>query len=110
MNNLNVAKAKGSYEFFLRNSKNKSQRAMAILEEMKNVYVPNEADVFELMNTDQKKIDEYRSFYDLREKVSSNEKISKEDLELLISELDLDGKLSPELIDKITLSDKANNK
>ena len=83
---------------------------MAILEEMKNVYVPNEADVFELMNTDQKKIDEYRSFYDLREKVSSNEKISKEDLELLISELDLDGKLSPELIDKITLSDKANNK
>ena len=110
MNNLSEIKSSANYEFFLKNSVNKSESAKAILEKIKNGYNPTEADIFELMNTDQERIDEYRAFHDIRDKVSSNEKISKEDLELLISELDLDGKLSPELVDRITLSEKTNNK
>ncbi len=110
MDNLSELKSKANYEFFLKNSVNKSKSAKAILEKIKEGYDPNDADIFELTNTDQKRIDEYRTFYDIREKVSSNEKISKDDLEFLINELDLNGKLSSDLIDKISLNEKTSNK
>ena len=64
----------------------KGCHANMILEQIKNGYEPNDADVFELCCDEQDKIDEYREMYDIKQRVKDGQ-ISEKDYNYLINKI-----------------------
>ncbi len=87
---LEEAIVSNRYQYYEKNRINHSDSADRIMEKIKNGYDPNEADVFELMNDSEEKIKLYRRFYEIRDKVGKERRISKEDFDFLISILGVD--------------------
>ena len=108
MNDVETARVSAMYEYFSKHANNTSGSAKEILSKIKNGYVPNEKDVFELIETDQKKIDKYKAFYDIRQRIRENGKVSEEDLKFLVNELGLDKDLSADVINNFNKSDLVN--
>ena len=95
----NEAKASQRFEYYSEKRLNFSDDSNSIINKIKDGYDPNEADVFELLETDQRRIDEYRKFYNIRKNIEDNGNISEEDLEFLVKKLNVDEKTSNKLID-----------
>ena len=65
---------------------NNNASANDIMNKIKNGYIPNDADVFELCCDDQKKVDEYREMFDIKQRVKDG-KISEQDYQFLINKI-----------------------
>lgn len=91
---LDYGKVSQRYDYYSKERLNFSDNATSIMNKIKDGYVPNEADVFELLERDQKKIDDYRKFYNIRKNMEDTGKISEGDLKFLIESLDVDDKTS----------------
>ncbi len=91
---LEQATIKSRYEYYKKNRKNFSKEAETILDKIREGYIPNEADVFELLETDQRKINQYRKFYEIKDSISKNGRINQEDLKFLIQQLGIDEQTS----------------
>ncbi len=89
---------KARYNTYKESTVNQSKSAQAILAKIKNGYVPNEADVFELTNTDQALIDAYRANYEIQQTIKINGKIYYDDLVNLIKQMDVDEATGLEMI------------
>lgn len=74
------------YEQYQKQKINNSASANDIMNKIKNGYIPNDADVFELCCDDQKKVDEYREMFDLKQRVKDG-KISEQDYQILINKI-----------------------
>ena len=72
------------YEQYQKQKINNSDSANNIMNKIKNGYIPNDADVFELCCDDQKKVDEYREMFDIKQRVKDG-KISEQDYQFLIA-------------------------
>ena len=74
------------YEQYQKQKMNNSDSANNIMNKIKNGYIPNDADVFELCCDDQKKVDEYREMFDIKQRVKDG-KISEQDYQILINKI-----------------------
>ena len=83
---FNKAISNQRYNYYLSKKINNSDHANMILEQIKNGYEPNDADVFELCCDEQDKIDEYREMYDIKQRVKDGQ-ISEEDYNYLINKI-----------------------
>ena len=95
---LEKATTKARYEYYKKNRINFSKSSEEILEKIKNGYIPNEKDVFELLTTEEEKINQYKKFYDIKDSISKNGTIDKENLDFLIKQLNLDEQTTNMLI------------
>lgn len=94
------------YNYYSSKRVNNSEHADAILEQIKNGYDPNEADIFELLCDDEEKISEYRAMFDIRQRVKSGQ-ISVKDYDYLIEKIGISDKdLEETLRENFKLSGK----
>lgn len=91
------------YEQYQKQKINNSDSANNIMNKIKNGYIPNEADVFELCCDDQKKVDEYREMFDIKQRVKDG-KISEQDYQFLINKIGINDDYLQSLIKKIFLA------
>lgn len=82
---------------------NNSDSANNIMNKIKNGYIPNDADVFELYCDDQKKVDEYREMFDIKQRVKDG-KISEQDYQFLINKIGINDNYLQSLIKKMFLA------
>ena len=68
-----------------------------------DVEVPDDADVFELCCDDQKKVDEYREMFDIKQRVKDG-KISEQDYQFLINKIGINDDYLQSLIKKMFLA------
>ena len=90
------------YEQYQKQKINNSDSANNIMNKIKNGYIPNEADVFELCCDDQKKVDEYREMFDIKQRVKDG-KISEQDYQFLINKIGINDDYLQSLIKKMFL-------
>ena len=91
------------YEQYQIQKINNSDSANNIMNKIKNGYIPNEADVFELCCDDQKKVDEYREMFDIKQRVKDG-KISEQDYQFLINKIGINDDYLQSLIKKMFLA------
>lgn len=91
------------YEQYQKQKINNSDSANNIMNKIKNGYIPNEADVFELCCDDQKKVDEYREMFDIKQRVKDG-KISEQDYQFLINKIGINDDYLQSLIKKMFLA------
>lgn len=91
------------YEQYQKQKINNSDSANNIMNKIKNGYIPNDADVFELCCDDQKKVDEYREMFDIKQRVKDG-KISEQDYQFLISKIGINDDYLQSLIKKMFLA------
>ena len=91
------------YEQYQKQKINNSDSATNIMNKIKNGYIPNEADVFELCCDDQKKVDEYREMFDIKQRVKDG-KISEQDYQFLINKIGINDDYLQSLIKKMFLA------
>ena len=91
------------YEQYQKQKINNSDSANSIMNKIKNGYIPNDADVFELCCDDQKKVDEYREMFDIKQRVKDG-KISEQDYQFLISKIGINDDYLQSLIKKMFLA------
>ena len=91
------------YEQYQKQKINNSDSANNIMNKIKNGYIPNEADVFELCCDDQKKVDEYRKMFDIKQRVKDG-KISEQDYQFLINKIGINDDYLQSLIKKMFLA------
>ena len=91
------------YEQYQKQKMNNSDSANNIMNKIKNGYIPNDADVFELCCDDQKKVDEYREMFDIKQRVKDG-KISEQDYQFLISKIGINDDYLQSLIKKMFLA------
>ena len=91
------------YEQYQKQKMNNSDSANSIMNKIKNGYIPNDADVFELCCDDQKKVDEYREMFDIKQRVKDG-KISEQDYQFLISKIGINDDYLQSLIKKMFLA------
>ena len=91
------------YEQYQTQKINNSDSANNIMNKIKNGYIPNEADVFELCCDDQKKVDEYREMFDIKQRVKDG-KISEQDYQFLINKIGINDDYLQSLIKKMFLA------
>ena len=87
---LAAALTKQTYEYYVNNCINKTNRATEILESIKHGHIPNKYEIFELMCDDYSKIEEYTKMEKLKDKFTYNKAITKEDFEVLCNEINID--------------------
>lgn len=87
---LAAALTKQTYEYYANHCINKTNRAVKILESIKNGHILDKYEIFELMCDDYSKIEEYTKMEKLKDKISYNEAITKEDFEFLCNEINID--------------------
>ena len=90
------------YEQYQKQKINNSDSANSIMNKIKNGYIPNDADVFELCCDDQKKVDEYREMFDIKQRVKDG-KISEQDYQFLINKIGINDDYLQSLIKKMFL-------
>ena len=91
------------YEQYQKQKINNSDSANNIMNKIKNGYIPNEADVFELCCDDQKKVDEYREMFDIKQRVKDG-KILEQDYQFLINKIGINDDYLQSLIKKMFLA------
>lgn len=91
------------YEQYQKKKINNSDSANNIMNKIKNGYIPNDADVFELYCDDQKKVDEYREMFDIKQRVKDG-KISEQDYQFLINKIGINDNYLQSLIKKMFLA------
>lgn len=91
------------YEQYQKQKINNSDSANNIMNKIKNGYLPNDADVFELCCDDQKKVDEYREMFDIKQRVKDG-KISEQDYQFLINKIGINDDYLQSLIKKMFLA------
>ena len=91
------------YEQYPKQKINNSDSANNIMNKIKNGYIPNDADVFELCCDDQKKVDEYREMFDIKQRVKDG-KISEQDYQFLINKIGINDDYLQSLIKKMFLA------
>lgn len=91
------------YEQYQKQKINNSDSVNNIMNKIKNGYIPNDADVFELCCDDQKKVDEYREMFDIKQRVKDG-KISEQDYQFLISKIGINDDYLQSLIKKMFLA------
>ncbi len=91
------------YEQYQKQKINNSDSANSIMNKIKNGYIPNDADVFELCCDDQKKVDEYREMFDIKQRVKDG-KISEQDYQFLINKIGINDAYLQSLIKKMFLA------
>ena len=91
------------YEQYQKQKINNSDSANNIMNKIKNGYIPNDADVFELCCDDQKKVDEYREMFNIKQRVKDG-KISEQDYQFLISKIGINDDYLQSLIKKMFLA------
>ena len=91
------------YEQYQKQKINNSDSANSIMNKIKNGYIPNDADVFELCCDDQKKVDEYREMFDIKQRVKDG-KISEQDSQFLINKIGINDDYLQSLIKKMFLA------
>lgn len=91
------------YEQYQKQKINNSDSANAIMDKIKNGYIPNEADVFELCYDNQKKVDEYREMFDVKQRVKDGP-ISEQDYQFLINKIGINDDYLQSLIKQIFLN------
>lgn len=91
------------YEQYQKQKINNSDSANNIMNKIKNGYIPNDADVFELCCDDQKKVDEYREMFDIKQRVKDG-KISEQDYQFLINKIGINDDYLQSLIKKMFLA------
>ncbi len=91
------------YEQYQKQKINNSDSANSIMNKIKNGYIPNDADVFELCCDDQKKVDEYREMFDIKQRVKDG-KISEQDYQFLINKIGINDDYLQSLIKKLFLA------
>lgn len=91
------------YEQYQKQKINNSDSANNIMNKIKNGYIPNDADVFELSCDDQKKVDEYREMFDIKQRVKDG-KISEQDYQFLINKIGINDDYLQSLIKKMFLA------
>ena len=91
------------YEQYQKQKINNSDSANSIMNKIKNGYIPNDADVFELCCDDQKKVDEYREMFNINQRVKDG-KISEQDYQFLINKIGINDDYLQSLIKKMFLS------
>ena len=91
------------YEQYQKQKINNSDSANSIMNKIKNGYIPNDADVFELCCDDQKKVDEYRETFNIKQRVKDG-KISEQDYQFLISKIGINDDYLQSLIKKMFLA------
>ena len=91
------------YEQYQKQKINNSDSANSIMNKIKNGYIPNDADVFELCCDDQKKVDEYREMFDIKQRVKDG-KISEQDYQFLINKIGINDDYLQPLIKKMFLA------
>ena len=91
------------YEQYQKQKINNSDSANNIMNKIKNGYIPNEADVFQLCCDDQKKVDEYREMFDIKQRVKDG-KISEQDYQFLINKIGINDDYLQSLIKKMFLA------
>ena len=70
------------------------------MNKIKNGYIPNDADIFELCCDNQKKVDEYREMFDIKQRVKDG-KISEQDYQFLINKIGINDDYLQSLIKKM---------
>ena len=91
------------YEQYQKQKINNSDSANSIMNKIKNGYIPNDADVFELCCDDKKKVDEYREMFDIKQRVKDG-KISEQDYQFLINKIGINDAYLQSLIKKMFLA------
>ena len=91
------------YEQYQKQKINNSDSDNNIMNKIKNGYIPNDADVFELCCDDQKKVDEYREMFDIKQRVKDG-KISEQDYQFLINKIGINDDYLQSLIKKMFLA------
>ena len=91
------------YEQYQKQKINNSDSANNIMNKIKNGYIPNDADVFELCCDDQKKVDEYREIFNINQRVKDG-KISEQDYQFLINKIGINDDYLQSLIKKMFLA------
>lgn len=91
------------YEQYQKQKINNSDSANNIMNKIKNGYIPNDADVFELCCDDQKKVDEYREMFDIKQRVKDG-KISEQDYQFLINKIGINDDYLQSLIKTMFLA------
>lgn len=91
------------YEQYQKQKINNSDSANNIMNKIKNGYIPNDADVFELCCDNQKKVDEYREMFDIKQRVKDG-KISEQDYQFLINKIGINDDYLQSLIKKMFLA------
>ena len=91
------------YEQYQKQKINNSDSANSIMNKIKNGYIQNDADVFELCCDDQKKVDEYREMFDIKQRVKDG-KISEQDYQFLINKIGINDDYLQPLIKKMFLA------
>ena len=91
------------YEQYQKQKINNSDSANNIMNKIKNGYIPNDADVFELCCDDQKKVDEYREMFNINQRVKDG-KISEQDYQFLINKIGINDDYLQSLIKKMFLA------
>ena len=91
------------YEQYQKQKMNNSDSANNIMNKIKNGYIPNDADVFELCCDYQKKVDEYREMFDIKQRVKDG-KISEQDYQFLINKIGINDDYLQSLIKKMFLA------
>lgn len=91
------------YEQYQKQKINNSDSANNIMDKIKNGYIPNDADVFELCCDVQKKVDEYREMFDIKQRVKDG-KISEQDYQFLINKIGINDDYLQSLIKQIFLN------
>ena len=91
------------YEQYQKQKINNSDSANSIMNKIKNGYIPNDADVFELCCDDQKKVDEYREMFDIKQRVKDG-KISEQDYQFLINKIGINDDYLQSLIKTMFLA------
>ena len=91
------------YEQYQKQKINNSDSANSIMNKIKNGYIPNDADVFELCCDDQKKVDEYREMFNINQRVKDG-KISEQDYQFLINKIGINDDYLQSLIKKMFLA------
>ena len=91
------------YEQYQKQKINNSDSANSIMNKIKNGYIPNDADVFELCCDDQKKVDEYREMFNIKQRVKDG-KISEQDYQFLINKIGINDDYLQSLIKKMFLA------
>lgn len=102
-NEFNKAIINQRYNYYLSKKVNNSESATKILEKIKNGYDPNDADIFELCCDEQSKIDEYRTMFDLKQRVKDG-KISNADYDFLIKKIGIEDQYLEPLLRNMFIS------
>jgi len=94
---LNKAISNQRYNYYLSKKINNSEHANMILDQIKNGYEPNAADVFELCCDDEEKITEYREMFNIKQRVKDGI-ISEKDYEYLIKKIGIKDEYLEEIL------------